>query len=135
MGEGKQTKQRETHLDLGGVGGEMSMSVGGLEKNGTLVFLLCLYLVDGLYLFFIDTKANLANKTKQKLERTNQMKPGKTYGGRICCWMRSFVLNAYPYITSLLLLKLSPTTHPIGSPPSLLFSSLPFLSLPFPSLL
>jgi hypothetical protein len=71
VGGNKQNKEKPTWN--WGRGGEMSMSVG--------FFLLCLYLVDGLYLFFIDAKANVANKTKQKLERTNEMKAGKAYGG------------------------------------------------------
>jgi uncharacterized membrane protein len=77
---GETNKTKRNPLGLGG--GGRNVNVGwGLGKNGTLFFLLCLYLVDGLYLFFIDAKANVANKTKQKLERTNEMKAGKAYGG------------------------------------------------------
>ena len=56
----------------------MSMSVG---NNAMMIFFFSFLFILGGFCFFIDTKVNLANKTKQKLERTNQIKPGKTYGG------------------------------------------------------
>jgi hypothetical protein len=58
---GKQTKE----YPLGGE--KCQCRLGGFGNNGTLVFLFFLYLVDGLYLFFIDIKVNPANKTREKL--------------------------------------------------------------------
>lgn len=82
------------------------------------MYLYFIFLFFWIYIlfFFLDTKVNLANKTKQKLERTNQIKPGKTYGGRNFL-LDELCLECLSIPTSLLL-NFSPTTYPIGSNPS-----------------
>ena len=122
----------ETNKGVPTWGEKCQCRLGGFGNNGTLVFLFFLYLVDGLYLFFIDIKVNLANKTRERPERTNQKKPGKTYGGRE---VENFLLDEELCLECLsihplaLIIKIEP-----HNPSYRNFPSLPFPSLPFPSI-